>query len=463
MSWEDFQREILKAVVVMDPRAFETRYGPTLDVVKTHNAERAAWVKNVRDFYARKNNVQTFTQDSSSSTVTTTDSATVFAGFINSGSSCYLDSVIVALFVPSYGGFFDTALMLPCVEVGVPTAWEARQFQTATPKWRNSVRRALAAEVRRLRDVTQESPWMLNNFRQLFSQCKFTVPDQFGEMREVDFSANQQQSAVDFLRYLFHVLCLRDKVSLNQRSTTLFNSRPEVVADPTLNGLCARWEELEHLAVTYEPQTASHLTDLDEARSLASAPPGTLYIVNQAGDRRRITAPEYNALFLCQLTGEDVHQQTVFVARDLVPNVELMNVDAHYRGNLFAKMHATLLVHENNDVEHGNVIIFEVSRSMGTRKINTRVDFGDRCGNHWILNLQAQKYRLRAVVCHQGSAVFGHYVCFVCVLLEDGEDVWCLYDDNNGHGVEVSADRMISHDYSPDRCGELFFYTLEGQ
>jgi len=446
VSWEDFQREVLTAAVSMTPTDFETKYGRTLNIVSTHNSERAAWVKQTRQFLQ-------VDRSYSFAPLPAPPLECMFHGPINSGSSCYMDSVLVAIFVPFYDAFFNNALLSPVLDWGQMTAWE--EVQDVSPKWRESVRCALTTEVVKLRDVDRKGSWSLGPFRSLFRECKFAVPNEFGIMQTVDFSGSHQQSAVDFMRYLFHVLGLRDRVCFHRHSTTLFDHRPEVVSDPSLRGLSNLWTRYIDTVQDFTPETAGELHDLDEAAVLHASPKGTIFQLNSQGDRRRITALEHTATFLCQMTSEDEREEAVSVSRDIVPHVELMQVDEHYRGRLHAKMHANYL-----DTEETRVLIFEVSRSIGNRKVNTRVDFGERRDTGWVLHLENRQFKLSAVVCHQGSVSMGHYVSFVAVNMETGGDQWCIYDDNTGRGDEIDPDTMERHDFNPARCGEIFLYTL---
>jgi len=227
------------------------------------------------------------------------------------------------------------------------------------------------------------------------------------------------------------------------------------VSDPSLRGLSNLWTRYIDTVQDFTPETAGELHDLDEAAVLHASPKGTIFQLNSQGDRRRITALEHTATFLCQMTSEDEREEAVSVSRDIVPHVELMQVDEHYRGRLHAKMHANYL-----DTEETRVLIFEVSRSIGNRKVNTRVDFGERRDTGWVLHLENRQFKLSAVVCHQGSVSMGHYVSFVAVNMETGGDQWCIYDDNTGRGDEIDPDTMERHDFNPARCGEIFLYTL---
>lgn len=321
---------------------------------------------------------------------------------------------------------------------------------------------AIRDEAHRLRDVTRLTSWSLDPFKAHFTHCKFAVPDGHGLMTPVDFSTRQPQSAVDFTRYLFHILGIRDNICTFQRSTTLFDRRPGFTASTTLADLLQVWQHGAQDITTYTPATAHTMTDPDEKQALATAPFGTLYRINATGDRMRISAPETTAILLCQLTGADLYQKSVCLIRDIIPNIEVIQYDPSYTGTLFAKMHSTVI-----NTTLTQVLFFEVSRNIGHLKVATPVDFGQRNGNSWRLHLQQRSFQLSAVICHRGTATSGHYTSFVLVPLENETDAtlleldqWCFYDDLTGHGTVIDPDAMDVHHFNPAQHGELFIYNI---
>ena len=481
-NYEQLQREIVQAVVSMPLPMFQNKYSAILTTISNQNQEQQQWVNTLNLFIKDSRDSTLLTHPDSQNTnpnsqnthsnvivkhsndaissIIPIPSTLLFFGPINCGSSCYMDSVLVALFIPYHGGYFNNFLstFIGNVDTGI-TRWEVEQC--VTTEWRNTVQSALRDEARNLRDVTRKNVWRLETFRQHFAACKFAVANEWGAMKPVDFSKNQQQSAVDFIRYLFHILGVRNNICVYQQSTTLFDKRPEFTQNTTLVDLCNAWETASLVkSVTYTPETAYMMHDVDEARALQNAPSGTLYKINSAGDRMRISANETTAVMLCQMTGADLYTQSVSLTRDIVPNIEIIQTDLSYSGTLFAKMHSTHI-----DTEQTRVLLFEVSRNLGTVKVETPVDFGEKRGNSWILYVHSRMFKLSAVVCHRGTPTVGHYVSFVSVPLEDasgedGGDEWCFYDDTNGHGLVITQENMMCHPYAPSQYGELFIYTL---
>ena len=402
----------------------------------------------------------------------------LFYGPINDGNSCYMDSILVALFVPYHNGYFNNlfSTRIEDTTAGI-TRWEIQQSDTATLEWKNAVQASLRVEATRMRDITRNTVWSLRSFRKQFASCKFAVANEFGHMQPVDFSTNQQQSALDFIRYLFHILGVRDNICVYQQSTTLFDRRPLFSQHTTLHDLTTAWQIASCAGnVTYTPETAHMMHDPDEAQALHHAPSGTRYIINSTGDRMRISADETSAIMLCQMTAADLYSGPVSLTRHIEPHIEIIETDSSYVGTLFAKMHSTHI-----DVTQTHVLLFEVSRNIGNIKVETPVYFGQLCGNSWNLYLQNRTFQLSAVVCHGGTTTAGHYVSFVYVSMESStknpipdsttnansisnhskdEHQWCFYDDLTGHGLPVTPENMMNHAYSPSQYGELFIYTL---
>jgi hypothetical protein len=385
-----------------------------------------------------------------------------FYAFINHDASCFLDSVIVALFVPLYGGYFDRNFLEqpPVQPDGHEAAWEQAH---ASPEWRLALQTELRHQVALLRGEQSEvAGWPCIPLRRVLEECPLTSVNPDGEPVHVNFGDNQQQSAVDFFRYLLAVFRVRDNVVVFQRSITLMRRRAATVAaNGDLHILSAIWNEHASSARKWDSTNAEHLMDPSERNAILQDVTGwTVMLENKAGDRRRIGCAESGTIFPCQMTLEDKAQASVPIERELVPHVETVGGNG-YTGDLCAKINAVRLLQVP-------VLIFEVSRKVmvfqGGRvqhtKVQTRVDYGDIYGQEYVLGVHNQMYALEAVICHIGNAHGGHYVAFVQEEASSGEKQWFFYDDfSSGKLVPLDVTQIETHHGAPSMYGELFLYT----
>lgn len=362
-----------------------------------------------------------------------------------------MDSVLVAMFVPQLNNFFSQTLLTP----KPASEWNAR---IASYDWFSAFQHALVQEIALLRGQQSEvKGWRLTQFRELMQH----VPSQNG----INFALPQQQSAVDFIRYLLHVFGLDDKMLTMQRSTTFYKRRTAVEHHKRSVAQLVRLWVSSPVVKRWDASNASTLPDESERRSLEADTSGkALLVENEEGDRRRVDAPESASIMLCQITAEDddVLGQ-VSITRDAVPHVESIGGPG-YTGEFCVKVIATRLI-------TCHVLMFEVSRKImfcdngiwGERKSNKSVHYGDYVGNEVILTIHGQRFVLQSVICHMGNSVGGHYVCFVQETTASGAHEWYLYDDAEPRGqlqpLQSAADMERIPLAAPSRTGELFFYV----
>lgn len=361
-----------------------------------------------------------------------------------------MDSVLVALFAARHHQFFEETLVQR--ELTEAVCARNRQGIVAPLRWRQALQHALRYEVRLLTEP-RDSGHVCNVFRQMLAAVPLrTSSAATGDEVIINFAAAQQQSAVDFLHYLFDVLCAQDEFATVQHSTTFMKRRAELV-DAPLSKLAVQWK-LHPVVKRFTADNAAELEDPSERAALEQDKSGKACIVeNAAGDRRRISAPESAPLVSCHLTTADT--DVVDITRELQPQAEYMDDIDGYTGPIFVKMIACR-------VTKAPVLIFDVSRKVdGLQKLETPVNYGMVEEGNIVLDLHGVNYKLNAVVCHVGSATDGHYVAFVCG--ETGH--WFFYDDAHRGGQMLRLPKGV-HDLermgaaSPSISGELFFYDL---
>lgn len=369
--------------------------------------------------------------------------------FLNWRHSCYMDSVLVAMFVPQLNNFFAHVMLKP------KTDWDTR---IASADWFASFQHALVQEIALLHGKQSETHgWRITHFRTLMQQ----VPSKDG----INFAQPQQQSAVDFFRYLLHLFGLEDRLCSMQRSTTFYKRRTAVDHHKrSVTQLVRLWLE-SPVVQRWDARNASQILDESERRSLEADTSGKASLVqNQEGDRRRVDAPEGVSMILCQITAaDDEVVEAIGITRDLVPHVEPIG-GAGYTGEFSVKVIATRLI-------SCHVLMFEVSRKImfqdggvwSERKSSKPVHYGDCVGNEVILTIHGQRFMLQSVVCHLGTSAGGHYVTFVQETLACGSHQWYFYDDAQPKGelmpLQSAADLERVPAAAPSRSGELFFYV----
>ena len=367
-------------------------------------------------------------------------------GFVNFQSSCFMDSVLVALFCADHASCFRRALL------GSGGKTKPSRLPNATEEWQAAVRRALSNEVAMLsQSRTAGHPCVA--FRALLRGVPRQTTTQFGDTVSINFASPQQQSAVDFLHYLFDALAPAKGMAEVQHSTTFVKRRPAVVQHPELPALVQAWKQ-HPVTARYTRDNAAQLDDESERAALLGDRSGEASIIeNAAGDRRRISAPEQVVLFSCHLREDDRNAAVISILRDIEPQVEFMDRIEGYAGPWFAKLLACR-------VRRVAVLIVEVARKVTmAHKLDTPVMYGTEEGGQVVLHME-REYVLTAVVCHVGTAMHGHYVAYVC---GDSGD-WYFYDDALAEGKLLLVPEGVSgleanQLLAPSVHGELFFYV----
>lgn len=362
-------------------------------------------------------------------------------GLVNHHASCFMDVILVALFVPRYNAvfiklFFDSPELLQQPDGG-ETAWE--RAPACTAQWRQQVRDTLLKLVQDMHANTAGA-LTVATLQRLFKQ----VP-----AGDLNYGQHEHQSAVDFLRYLLNVFRVRDSLVSFQTSTTSFTARPEVAAaGVNVAELVRVW--VAHPVASKHTRRSNACQDAaDRAYLERDATDQAAILINTAGDVRRIGHVEDASVFLCALTPQD-HLYTR-VDRNLQPYADQLSGQDGYTGTVATKLVATRLL-------HAPVLIIEVSRKWAAltgqgyteQKLQMPVYYAD---THDMLHIHGQTFRLCAVVCHLGSAndLNGHYVAYV----HDGQQ-WLFYDDVAPLGRMLPVSTLEPH---ASTNGELFFYT----
>jgi hypothetical protein len=414
---------------------------------------------------------------------------------INSRSSCYLDSLLVCLFVPAACRTFFEDLFFttgtPAAEPGgardddgdgdgdgdggtatnLYVSEESDTTSDALSDLRHELREH-AVKLHLTASGRNMDGWNATRLRELLTRHATA-----GDHLIQDFSAARPQSAVDCFKSLLELFGVRDVISQFQTSTTMMKRRPETVAaQHSLTNMVFLWVS-SPVRFRWDSSNADLLPACDVGEGVAFRKHASAFLLeNCEGDRRRVTPPEWTSVFLCQLTLQDLEVDSVDVTRELRPHVEVIDAEA-YTGDVAFKMIATKIL-------RSPVLLFEVSRNVtlysGGRvtqqKIMTTVNFGtfDPTQRRWHVNVHGGgTYRLVAVICHLGSNLMnGHYVAYVEVARPRG--AWYFYDDTTPHGKLLPADpaRFACDDESaaaiaaagrwfpaPSKYGELFFYV----
>lgn len=360
-----------------------------------------------------------------------------FFGYVNFASSCFIDSVLVALLLPRYNDCIVTVLRdssTGCEDVKTQLLAEMDTLKRATEGYRCHVFRTIAN-----RHDTQS--------------C---------------FNNQRPNSAVDFVRYLFGLIGVADNLCTFQTSQTFYTNRPEVVsAESDILKLVKLW--LQEPIMTWTAENAHLLdggADADEKFTLLNDSSRTsTFSKNGKGDRRRINPEETTSIILCQLT-EDDEQSTsngaaVNIFREFLPKVDVAGVVSGYTGDVWVILTASRF--RNTPP----MLLFEVSRVMftsrGVLKSSALVNFGHfhQETKQWRIKINDKSFFLQAVVCHLGSNLAnGHYATYV---QPHGSPSWYYYDDAfpNGEMSPLPPSMLNSHPVfpKPDLTGELFFFV----
>lgn len=363
-------------------------------------------------------------------------------GFVNYNSSCYLDVVLVALFAPHHNGVFDRLLLhqLPSTlerSDGQEAAWERK----VEPGWRTQVQSELLKLVTLLRSGECHGSTVASMRALLLGPA---VPD-----ASLNFGGCEEQSAVDFLRYLLTIFRVRDALVEFQQSDTLFTRRAPVKhAGTHINKLLQQWTRAP-ITHKWTRANADTCPDADTRMQLLRDTSGeTVVLANAEGDTRHIGQRQRASMFLCQLTAAD-ESHVVRIDRDVAPHADVLDTEG-YNGLYATKLVATRLFDTP-------VLIFEVARKVFTvhsntvveHKVTTPVYYADASGQ---LVVSDKLFQLSAVICHVGHASSGHYIAFVRV----HPGTWCLYDDASANGALTAVDTL---EPAASTMGELFFYT----
>lgn len=380
-------------------------------------------------------------------------------GYVNHDASCYMDSVLVALFVPR------------------GTAWPD-VFSNGGGGGGDDEAAVVARLRREMELLQQQQPiGTCHEIRSVLRAFARRFPAAAGAGLNVQ--SNSPQSAVDFLQFLIRACAVdTQRVTQFQTSTTLLMRRPSTVAaaaaaatGPTISKMVREWMSVptKH---KWTRENAHLLTD-DGERLALQKDARALLSENMEGDVRRVTPPESTCVFLCQLTahdddgggGGDAAAAEINIARELLPHMETIDAEC-YSGKVGWKivavrlLHAPLLVIEVSR----NVTVFSQTRGAAAavqKKVTAPVSFGafDVASQQWVLRVHDKLFRLVAVVCHMGGAgAGGHYVSYV-----SAPRGWFFYDDTapRGEMVPVTASfRGLPPRFPrPAVEGELFFYA----
>lgn len=355
--------------------------------------------------------------------------------FINFQASCYIDAVLVALFLPSYNNYFTTMLFGPLSA-------------------NTSLTRALFNEMEHFKIARRG--WKCQAFRRELM------------LSAAEFSNHSPHSAVDFVRHLFASCAIRDTLTTFQTSTTLMKRREETVdIKDDLKQLVNVWmvTPISHKWNHANADTLTSAEDVGERTMFMRDATQTSFLLqNIHGDRRRINPPETSSIFLCQLSADDDDvTKRVLISRQLLPHLESTGDD--YEGEVLVKINATrLLSCPVLIIEVARLVTFFDARTRRTvrQKQNATVDYGvfDFVLREWVLNIFGKYYRLVAVVCHLGANTSnGHYVTFA----ENSESQWYFHDDMTPGGklLPMDAESLESSTTlpHPGTTGELFFYV----
>lgn len=365
-------------------------------------------------------------------------------GLVNANSSCFMDVILVALFVPRYDDvfvklFFDSPQLLQESD-GAETTWE--KAAACHVQWRQQVRDVLLKLVQDMHANAASAALTVTPLKHLFLH----VPT-----NDINFGHHDHQSAVDFLRYLLNVFRVRDSLVTFQTSTTSFSRRPEIArAGVNVSELVRAWMGHPVLVKSTRFQNMDKCSDDADRQYLARDITGQAAILtNSARDVRRIGHVEHASVFLCQLSPQDPLYTRV--DRNLLPYAEQFDTGDGYTGDVATKLIATRLL-------HAPVLIIEVSRKSAVmtqggymeHKLTTPVYYGD---SRQLLHIHEHAFQLCAVVCHLGTSdsANGHYVAYV-----RKDDQWLFYDDVAPLGRMVPVATLEPH---ASTNGELFFYT----
>lgn len=363
--------------------------------------------------------------------------------FTNTGASCYMDSLLVALFYPeAHRPLYNECILNPTPRkpMDILETWELQSNDHLKQLALDALRRNVA----RLQAHPTEG-WPLVDVRNALT----VIPYRDG----INFGLAGQQSAVDFLRFLFTLCNVRDSLVNFQVSTTLYQSRPQVDARMSSPGALLQLWAKSARKEKYSHANAHACTDASERFALERDETNVAsYSVNEHGDMRRISAVQQTSVFLCHLTALDTE---ALICRDLLPIIE--QPESGYTGKTSARLHAHRLI-------DAPVLIFEVSRRVYTpegteHKSTARVNYGvvTEDNAHVLLNVHDKTYALQAIVCHYGTSTSGHYIAFVQG--QPGE--WHVYDDALSpqmFRLENNA-ASLEHVGTPSLNGELFFYV----
>jgi hypothetical protein len=373
---------------------------------------------------------------------------------LNSGNSCFIDALLVAMFFPRSNHYFFFKMLDVDDDDGQGAAWEKR----ATRHWRAALQNELKRQAAQIHALAV-TPWTCSALRMLLQQVPYsTLNPATGDEVAMNFGFAQQQSSVDFLRYLLSVTQLRDSISCFQTSTTFFKRRAEVESAGTdIDALVALWSASK-VTGKWTAANAADLEDESERGVLERDQSGKAMVVeNAAGDRRRIAAPETASVFLCQMTMADEGGDRVRIDRELLPHAEVVGGEG-YTGSVAAKITATRLLSSPMlifDVARKVVFYDEKFRRHMQTKVMTPVDYGTFDSGDTFLTVCGARFVLTAVVCHVGSSVAGHYICFV----RSEDEGWHRYDDVSGEVVAVDGALESLASVRPSCFGELFFYS----
>ena len=296
----------------------------------------------------------------------------VFNAFHHRNNSCFIDSLFVALFQPTFVDdimekwLFDTNRRTPAQQT----------MQTLVQQQINELHSPLN--------------WQGSSHSKLFVNANICSMLQ-------QYDGKQAQSVIDFFHFFIHALGANPNLlSLGRETITFTADRVETLHCERYNFGIALWQQTSTCITAYDSKNAAQIPDRDDQYTLQQSNNKLKIYINEFGDERRIQQLT-NTMLLCPV---DHSFATIPITeQNMDPSREkLVNGKVRFTRTIFHKIPKLLL--------------FEVSRRFAKR---SKVVFGQlQQNNEWILTIQSQQFRLQSVIC----LVKSHYVVFVRVELE---------------------------------------------
>ena len=329
--------------------------------------------------------------------------------FQHQNNSCFIDSLLVALFVPVYTNDVFAQLV---------ANGEIKHSQVLHP--------------------------VVQNVRQsVMHSTTHPCIDLFVAQLPHYMNGNAPQSAVDLYDYLVgHT----NFIQLREHTISFHKNRhvPPTRMASEIND----WWDTEcihtYTGDTIAKQLRHFPGDKDDIHALLNDD-SLLLSYTLDGDVRRSNISKTHQI-LCNVSGSGAQNTHYFIGDDIKPRFIRRGGDVGCQRTLWMFSHI-------NPVENP-VLVFSVNRSDNSRLSKRRkLFYGDVVSNNDIvIQLEPKTYYfLVAVVC----LVHGHYVTFFRWNHE-----WFYYDDMAPSITRVDKNNMEVHQTPPSKYGEMFFYTI---